>query len=169
MLHDSGDGAKLADYLKKLLSVYKQQNDQDQYLETLKWFLPQSPHYDLIKDQPNLPSQMEIWKTIIAKAEKEQSQKIESEVASRRFRVSAGTPAQVLAGVEADVYGVSKLGGMYENVLDLVPKDDIEEQHVWKLKLLHFYSKRLLGVKDKAEVCVEWICPGIAFADELYR
>ncbi|KAL9546009.1 hypothetical protein MBANPS3_006873 [Mucor bainieri] len=149
---ESGDGAKLADYYKKLLHVYKQQNDQDQYLETLKEFLPQSPHYKLIKDQPNLPSQLEIWQTIIAKAEKEQRQKIENEVASRRFRVSAGTPAQVLAGVEADVYGVSKLGGMYESVLDLVPQDDAEQQQIWKLKLLHFYSKRLLGVRDKTEL-----------------
>ncbi|CEP11408.1 hypothetical protein [Parasitella parasitica] len=149
---ESGDGAKLADYYKKLLHVYKQQNDQDQYLEILKEFLPQSPHYDLIKDQPNLPSQIEIWKTIIAKSEKEQSQKIESEVASRRFRVSAGTPEQVLAGVEADVYSASKLGYMYENVLALVPEKDKDEQNVWKLKLLHFYSKRLLGSKDKAEL-----------------
>lgn len=123
----------------------------------MKEFLPQSPHYKLIKDQPNLPSQMEIWKTIITRLEKEQNEKIESEVASRRFRVSAGTPAQVLTQVEADVYGLSKLGGMYENVLDLVPENDKEEQNVWKLKLLHFYSKRLLGSKDKAEVCIIWV------------
>ena len=100
---------------------------------------------------------MEIWKTIITRSEKEQNEKIESEVASRRFRVSAGTPAQVLAQVEADVYGVSKLGGMYENVLTLVPEDDKKEQNVWKLKLLHFYSKKLLGSKDKAEVCIIWV------------
>jgi superkiller protein 3 len=148
----SGDGAKLADYWKKLLQMYKKQNNDEKYLETLKEFLPMSPHYHLIKDQPDLPSQIDIWNLIISKMEKEQNQKIESEVASRRFRVSAGTPAQVLAGVEADVYGVSKLGTMYENVLALVPEEDKEQQQIWKLKLLHFYSKRLLGSKDKAKV-----------------
>lgn len=111
-----------------------------------------SPHYDLIKDQPDLPCQIDIWNLIISKLEKEQNQKIESEAASRRFRVSAGTPAQVLAGVEADVYGASKLGTMYETALALVPEEDKDQQQVWKSKLLHFYSKRLLGTKDKAEV-----------------
>jgi hypothetical protein len=142
----------LADYWKKLLQVYKKQNDNEKYLETLKEFLPMSPHYDLIKDQPDLPCQIDIWNLIISKLEKEQNQKIESEAASRRFRVSAGTPAQVLAGVEADVYGASKLGTMYETALALVPEEDKDQQQVWKSKLLHFYSKRLLGTKDKAEV-----------------
>lgn len=106
----------------------------------------------MIKDQPDLPPQLGIWKLIIEKLEKEQAQKIESEVASRRFRVSAGTPAQILRQVEADIYGVSKLGIMYEKVLDLVPQEDTKEREVWNIKLLKFFSKRILGVRDKAEV-----------------
>ncbi|KAI8329610.1 hypothetical protein EDC96DRAFT_489511 [Choanephora cucurbitarum] len=148
----SQDGVKLADYLKKLLQVYQKQGNDDLYLETLKEFLPISPHFNLIKDQPDLPSPIDIWKRIIQKMEKEQSQQIEKEAASRRFRVNAGTPAQVLAGVEADIYGVSKLHTMYENVLALIPDQDKEEQQEWKLKLLHFYTKRLLGTQEKAEM-----------------
>lgn len=147
----SGDGAKLADYLKKLLQVYKE-SEPDKYFETLKNFLPGSQHYDMIKDQPDLPPQLDIWKLIIEKLEKEQAQKIESEVASRRFRVSAGTPAQILRQVEADIYGVSKLGIMYETVLDLVPQEDTKEREFWNIKLLKFFSKRILGVRDKAEM-----------------
>ncbi|CAO3617593.1 unnamed protein product [Mucor hiemalis] len=147
----SGDGAKLADYLKKLLQVYKE-NEPDKYFETLKNFLPGSQYYDLIKDQPDLPPQIDIWKLIIKKQEKEQAQKIESETASRRFRVSAGTPAQILRQVEADIYGVSKLGVMYETVLNLVPQDDSREREFWNIKLLKFLSKRILGVRDKAEM-----------------
>lgn len=147
----SGDGAKLADYLKKLLQVYKE-SEPDKYFETLKNFLPGSQHYDMIKDQPDLPPQLDIWKLIIEKLEKEQAQKIESEVASRRFRVSAGTPAQILRQVEADIYGVSKLRIMYETVLDLVPQEDTKEREFWNIKLLKFFSKRILGVRDKAEV-----------------
>lgn len=137
--------------MKKLLQVYKE-SEPEKYFETLKHFLSGSQYYNLIKGQPDLPPQIDIWKLIIERLEKEQAQKIESEAASRRFRVSAGTPAQVLAQVEADIYGVSKLGSMYEIVLDLVPEDDQEERQYWNIKLLEFYSKRIMGVKEKAEV-----------------
>lgn len=147
----SRDGAKLADYLKKLLQVYKD-TEPEKHFETMKLFLAGSEYYDLIKDQPDLPPQIDIWKLIIEKLDKEQAQKIDNEVASRRFRISAGTPAQVRDEVEAEVFGVSKLGVMYENVLALVPEDDKEQKEYWKLKLLRFYSKRLMGVKDKTEV-----------------
>ncbi|KAG2200071.1 hypothetical protein INT47_007716 [Mucor saturninus] len=147
----SGDGAKLADYLKKLLVVYKE-TDPEKHFETLKYFLPGSQYYELIKDQPDLPPQIDIWKLIIEKLDKEQAQKIDSEVASRRFRVSAGTPAQVRDQVEAEVFGVSKLGIMYETVLDLVPEEDTEQKQYWSLKLLKFYAKRLMGTRDKAEL-----------------
>lgn len=151
MLFNSGDGVKLADYLKKLLQVYKE-SEPAKHFETLKYFLPGSQYYELIKDQPDLPPQIDIWKLIIEKLDKEQAQKIDSEVASRRFRVSAGTPAQVRDQVEAEVFGVSKLGTMYETVLNLVPKDDKDQQQYWNLKLLKFYAKRLMGTKDKSEV-----------------
>ncbi|KAI9360280.1 hypothetical protein BD770DRAFT_385224 [Pilaira anomala] len=147
----SRDGAKLADYLKKLLQVYKD-TEPEKHFETMKLFLTGSEYYDLIKDQPDLPPQIDIWKLIIEKLDKEQAQKIDNEVASRRFRISAGTPAQVRDEVEAEIFGVSKLGVMYENVLALVPEDDKEQKEYWKLKLLRFYSKRLMGVKDKAEM-----------------
>lgn len=146
----SGDGKKLAEYFKKLLIVYKEQNEPAKYLETLKQFLPISPHHDLIKDQPDLPDQKDIWNEIITKMEKEQKQQIENEVAARRFRVNAGTPAQVLSQVEGEVYSVSKLNIMYENVLKLISEP--EQRKVWELKLLHFNSKKLLGVKDKSQV-----------------
>ncbi|KAI7899235.1 uncharacterized protein BX663DRAFT_521900 [Cokeromyces recurvatus] len=151
----NGDGARLTDYLKKLLKVYKDQQDEDRHLELLKsFFLPLSPHYDLIKDQPDLPPQIEIWKTIIAKIEKEQEQQIQQEVKSRRFRMNAGTPAQILKEVEGEVYALSKLDRMYETVLELLTSDDKEEREFWELRLLHLYSKRLLGVdkEHKAEV-----------------
>ncbi|KAG2232766.1 hypothetical protein INT48_001120 [Thamnidium elegans] len=147
----SGDGAKLAAYLKKLLQVYKD-TEPEKHFETLKLFLSGSEYYELIKDQPDLPPQIDIWKLVIEKLDKEQAAKIDSEVASRRFRVSAGTPAQVRDQVEAEIYSVSKLGIMYQNVLDLIPEQDQQERQVWKLKLLTFYSKRLMGAKDKAEL-----------------
>lgn len=147
----SGDGARLAEYLKKLVHIYKS-TDPNQYLEVLKNFLPGSTYYDLIKDQPDLPSQIEIWQIIIEKQEKEQAQKVENEVASRRFRVSGGTPAQVLAEVEAEIYGVSKLGVMYEKVLALISDDDVETKQFWKLKLLKFLVKQIAGVRGKAEL-----------------
>ncbi|KAI8975433.1 hypothetical protein BDF20DRAFT_606329 [Mycotypha africana] len=150
-LVESGDGAKVADYLKKLLHAYQEQNDQDNYLETLKEFLPQSSYYDLIKDQPDLPSQIDIWKRIVQKMEKELKQTVENEVASRRFRMNAGTPAQILTGVEGDVYSISKLGTVYRNILDLIPADASQEQQVWKLKLLKFSTKQILGTKDSDE------------------
>lgn len=131
--------------------MYKE-SEPDKHFETLKYFLPGSQYYELIKDQPDLPPQIDIWKLIIEKLDKEQAQKIDSEVASRRFRVSAGTPAQVRDQVEAEVFGVSKLGIMYETVLGLVPKDDTDQQQYWSLKLLKFYAKRLMGTKDKVEV-----------------
>ncbi|KAI9468081.1 MAG: hypothetical protein EXX96DRAFT_591852 [Benjaminiella poitrasii] len=154
-LIENGDGAKLADYLKKLLKVYKDQQDDERYLELLKsYFLPMSPHYNLIKDQPDLPPQLQIWKMIITKMEKEQEQQIQQEVNSRRFRVNAGTPAQILQVVEGSVYALSKLDRMYENVLELLDSDNEAERETWELKLLHFYSKKLLGVdKDhKSEI-----------------
>lgn len=131
--------------------MYKE-SEPDKYFETLKLFLPDSKYYDMIKDQPDLPPQIDIWKLIIEKLEKEQAQKIDSEVASRRFRVSAGTPAQVQAQVEAEIFGVSKLSIMYEKVLHLIVEDDKEQQQYWNLKLLKFYTKRLTGTRDKAEV-----------------
>lgn len=147
----SGDGARLAEYLKKLVHIYKS-TDPNQHLEVLKNFLPGSTYYDLIKDQPDLPSQIEIWQIIIEKQEKEQAQKVENEVASRRFRVSGGTPAQVLAEVEAEIYGASKLGVMYEKVLALISDDDVETKQFWKLKLLKFLVKQIAGVRGKAEL-----------------
>jgi superkiller protein 3 len=137
--------------LKKLLQVYKE-GEPDKYFETLQFFLPHSQYYNMIKDQPELPPQIDIWKLIIEKQEKEQTQKIDNEVASRRFRVSGGTPAQVQAQVEAEIFSISKLGKMYETVLDLIPEDDKEKQQYWNLKLLKFYAKRLTGTRDKAEV-----------------
>ena len=133
------------------MAVYKT-TDPEKHLEILENFLPNSQYYALIKDQPDLPSQLDIWKLIIEKLEKEQQQKIESEVASRRFRVSAGTPAQVLAQVEADIYGVSKLGTMYTTVLDLIPEDNAKEKQYWNIKLLKFYTKRIMGVQNKGEI-----------------
>ncbi|KAG1145173.1 hypothetical protein G6F37_001194 [Rhizopus arrhizus] len=147
----SGDGAKVADYLKKLAAIYKT-TQPEQHLEILKNFLPGSSYYDLIKDQPDLPSQIDIWKAIITKLEAEQKQKIENEVASRRFRMNVGTPAQVLSEVEAEVFGVSKLGTMYEKVLALIPEEEAEQIQMWKLKLLKFYVKRITGIRDKTEL-----------------
>jgi tetratricopeptide (TPR) repeat protein len=141
----------LADYLKKLAAIYKT-TQPEQHLEILKNFLPGSSYYDLIKDQPDLPSQIDIWKAIITKLEAEQKQKIENEVASRRFRMNVGTPAQVLSEVEAEVFGVSKLGTMYEKVLALIPEEEAEQIQMWKLKLLKFYVKRITGIRDKTEL-----------------
>ncbi|KAI9266008.1 hypothetical protein BY458DRAFT_512826 [Sporodiniella umbellata] len=147
----SGDGAKLAEYLKKLATIYKTEQPE-KHLELLKQFLSDSDYYDLIKDQPDLPSQLDIWGLIIDKLEAEQKQSIEAETASRRFRVNGGTPAQILEGVEAEVFGVSKLGLMYRKVLDLIPESDAEQRKVWKFKLLEFNVKRIAGVKEKFEL-----------------
>ncbi|RCI03355.1 Superkiller protein 3 [Rhizopus stolonifer] len=147
----SGDGAKLAEYLKKLATIYKT-SQPEKHLETLKYFLPGSAYYDLIKDQADLPPQLDIWALIIEKLEAEQKQKIEAEVASRRFRMNVGTPAQILSEVEAEVFGVSKLGIMYEKVLALIPGSEPKEIEAWKLKLLQFNVKRITGVRDKSEL-----------------
>lgn len=141
----------MAEYLKKLATIYKT-SQPEKHLETLKYFLPGSAYYDLIKDQADLPPQLDIWALIIEKLEAEQKQKIEAEVASRRFRMNVGTPAQILSEVEAEVFGVSKLGIMYEKVLALIPGSEPKEIEAWKLKLLQFNVKRITGVRDKSEL-----------------
>jgi tetratricopeptide (TPR) repeat protein len=153
---ETQDGAKLADYLKKLLNVYKTENDEKNHLETLKLFLPQSKYYELIKDQPNLPDPLQVWTTIIASVEKETSHEIDAEVQARRFRVSNLTPAQVREQVESECYARSKLDTMYQNAIDI--QTDPVQVKACKIKLLHLYSKKLLAVTDKKEVKEMLLC-----------
>ncbi|KAI8982528.1 hypothetical protein BDB01DRAFT_851026 [Pilobolus umbonatus] len=144
----SRDGAKVTDYLKKLLSVYKD-SDKTKYLDTLKLFIPGSSYYELIKDQPNIPSPSEVWIPIIEHMEQEQNRKIENEVASRRFRVSNETPVQIRVNVETEIYSQSTLGELYQKIIELAPVKDKER---WELRLLTFNWKRLRGVKEKTEL-----------------
>ncbi|KAL0078663.1 hypothetical protein J3Q64DRAFT_1872086 [Phycomyces blakesleeanus] len=145
----SGEGNRLADYLNKLLDIYgSKEKDEEKYIEIMKYFLPGSKYYDLVKTASDIPHPLDIWKTLVAKTEDEEAKLIESRIHSRRFMVSAGPLSQVTAEVEAQVYGNSKLGEMYETMLSLNPNNMEELQ----IKLLNFWRKKLAGVPDKAEL-----------------
>ncbi|KAF7726139.1 Superkiller protein 3 [Apophysomyces ossiformis] len=144
---ESGDGNKLADYLCKLVDIYEnKQKDETKYIETLRLLLPGSRYYNLIKNSSNIPKPAEIYSKIVDITESEEAQMIESRIQSRRFRVNAGPLNQVRAEVEAEVYGRSKLGEMYETILELGLNQPLQ------IKLLRFYWKRLPGVSDKGEL-----------------
>lgn len=111
-------------------------------------YLPGNPIYDLVKDAKTARHPKDIWWTIVRLTEEDQARLIDSRVQSRRYNVNAGPLDQVRAQVEAEVYADSKLGEMYEALLDLAKQDgsDTLELH---LKLLEFWYKRLPGVSRK--------------------
>ncbi|KAI8379442.1 uncharacterized protein BYT42DRAFT_568792 [Radiomyces spectabilis] len=145
---ESGDGNRLADYLKKQLDIYENKiPNEEKFVDTLKKFLPDSPVYDLLKAASSVPSAVEIWTKLIRITETNEKRQIEKEVHSRRFRVNAGSLSEVQEEVEAEVYGKSNLGHMYEQLLGLG-----ESSPELKVKLLHFYRRRLPGVTEKKEL-----------------
>ncbi|KAI9022171.1 hypothetical protein CLU79DRAFT_719153 [Phycomyces nitens] len=145
----SGDGNRLADYLNKLLDIYgSKEKDEEKYIEVMKYFLPGSKYYDIVKTAADIPRPLDIWKTLVAKTETEEADLIETRINSRRFMVSAGPLGEVKAKVEAEVYEKSKLGEMYETMLKLNPDNKEELQ----IKLLDFWRKKIVGVSEKAEV-----------------
>ncbi|KAI7868094.1 hypothetical protein BDF14DRAFT_1912212 [Spinellus fusiger] len=143
------DGQKIAKYLGKLLVIYesKEKND-DKHIEVLKYFLPDSQYYDFIKDSSNIPQPIDIWTKLIANIEEEEAGVIESRLQARRFTMNSAPLNQLKSEIEIDVYKKSKLGDMYQSLLDLDPDNKEEVQ----TKLLSFYRKRLIGLLKKSEL-----------------
>lgn len=94
---------------------------------------------------------IDIWTIITERTEQDQAKMIESRVHSQRYNVNAGPLEQVRERVMADVYAQSKLGEMYQKLLELA--DDDNKKQAIQVKLLDFWYKRLPGVSEKAEVC----------------
>ncbi|KAG0175013.1 Superkiller protein 3 [Apophysomyces sp. BC1021] len=132
-----------------LISFYEKRSRHDDLVRTIDYILPQvteSRYYDMIRTCNNVPQPAEIYSKIVNITEAEEAQMIESRIQSRRFRVNAGPLNQVKAEVEGEVYGRSKLGDMYETILELGPNQELQ------IKLLRFYWKRITGVSYKSEL-----------------
>ncbi|CAG8445910.1 7249_t:CDS:10, partial [Acaulospora colombiana] len=126
-----------------------------QVVAALKYLLPTSTYYELIRGSDELPSPKQILLQIIDLVEKEESETIRREIEARRYRLNAGTPATIKAQVENEVYSNSELERFYDSLLEILDNSsdtsDVDKAKIFVNYVSHLHKKLSFVPSEKKQ------------------
>ncbi|KAI0063698.1 superkiller protein 3 SKI3 [Artomyces pyxidatus] len=170
LFHKAGDVTKCAETVQKVVDFRRQRGSRRQLAEALALYLPESPFYPTLSSLPqpdatnptatttfdaqsSIHNSLPILEEIVSLVEREEEDHIKREVDNRRKRLNAGSPEDIRREVGREVYSISKLPPLYNEILNH-PNTSDELRRLTESKLLRHkraYLSALPTVGEKAE------------------
>ncbi|KAK8123321.1 antiviral protein [Apiospora kogelbergensis] len=153
IFHEQGDMYKCQDVIDKFVDFARAQGSRAQYADALELMLPGSPIYPALEGRfPHAAKTYEIVAQII---ETEEKKRVNTLIGERRTRIGAKV-SEVTVEVNREILAQSKLGYIYEQLINWTNDDDIRRQY--EEKLLQFRYDRLMnflpGPEKQAELAI---------------
>lgn len=151
IFHEQNDMYRCQDAMDKFTNFARNQGSRAQYAEALEAILPDSPIYPALEGR--LPHPAKTYEVIAQILETDEKKRINTLIGERRTRIGAKV-SEVTVEVNREILGQSKLGHIYEQLINWSNDDDIRRQY--EEKLLQFRYDRLLvfapGPEKEAEL-----------------
>ncbi|KAJ9148613.1 Tetratricopeptide [Pleurostoma richardsiae] len=136
---DTNDIHKCQEVVDKFIDFARIQGERLQYAEALELILPESPIYLTLEGR--VPHPARTYETVAQILETEEKKRINTLIGERRTRIGARI-GDVTVEVKREVLGQSKLGHIYEQLINWSNDDDVRRQY--EERLLQFRHDRLM-------------------------
>ncbi|KAJ4292975.1 Superkiller protein 3 [Collariella sp. IMI 366227] len=137
---DINEMYKCQDVVDKFVDHARSQGDREQYVSALDLILPESPIYPALEGRvPHPAKTYEIQAQI---TEADEKKRINTLIGERRTRIGARV-SEVSLEVKREVYGQSRLGYVYGQLINWATDDDV--RRTYEEKLLQYCYDRLLA------------------------
>ncbi|KAK0232722.1 TPR-like protein [Armillaria fumosa] len=163
----SGDVVKCAETIHKLVQSRREHGHRLQVVDAISLYLPASPHYALLSTlpppDPTNPTSsttfeaqeavhngLPILEEIVRILEKDEAEKITREFEKRRTRLGAGTPEQIKKDVGIEIWNVSRLPSLYNDILNH-PNTSDELRRETETKLLRHKQQYMYALPNTSE------------------
>ncbi|KAJ1304710.1 hypothetical protein OPQ81_005849 [Rhizoctonia solani] len=168
---NSGDATKVAEFLQRLIAARRQHGSILEVVNALSLLLPQSRLYDVLSTipplEPTAPTKTTIYEIqeamanslpvleeIVSLVERSEEEAYLKEVERRRTRLNAGTQQEVQNEVGRDIWGASKLPGLYEDILNH-PNTSDQLRRATESKLLRHRQRYLYALPTTPDYASE--------------
>ncbi|KAK6852294.1 tetratricopeptide [Apiospora arundinis] len=153
IFHEQGDMYKSQDVVDKFVDFARAQGSRTQYADALEVMLPGSPIYPALEGR--FPHPAKTYEIVAQITETDEKKRINTLIGERRTRIGAKV-SEVTVEVNREVLAQSKLGHIYEQLINWTNDDDIRRQY--EEKLLQFRYDRLVnflpGPEKEAELAI---------------
>lgn len=151
IFHEQNDLNRCHDVTNKFMEFANAHGSRAQYVDALGVILPDGPTYQILEGR--VPHPAKTYEKIAQITEADEKKRINTLIGERRTRLGA-TLGNVTVEVNREILGQSKLGHVYEQLINWSTDDDIRRQY--EEKLLRFRYDRLLvfspGPEKEAEL-----------------
>lgn len=139
IFHEQNDLYRCQDVIDKFIDFANAHGTRAQYVEALGAILPGSPVYQVLEGR--VPHPAKTYERIAQITETDEKKRINTLIGERRTRIGA-TLGNVTIEVNREILSQSRLGHIYEELINWSTDDDIRRQY--EEKLLRFRYDRLL-------------------------
>ncbi|KAK0197963.1 superkiller protein 3 [Armillaria mellea] len=163
----SGDVVKCAETIQKFVQSRREHGHRLQVVDAISLYLPTSPHYVLLSTlpppDPTNPTSsttfeaqeavhngLPILEEIVRILEKDEADRITREFEKRRTRLGAGTPEQIKKDVGIEIWSVSRLPSLYNDILNH-PNTSDELRRETETKLLKHKQQYMYALPSASE------------------
>ncbi|KAK0207900.1 superkiller protein 3 [Desarmillaria ectypa] len=163
----SGDAVKCAETIQKFVQNRREHGQRLQVVDAISLYLPTSPHYALLSTlpppDPTNPTStttfeaqeavhngLPILEETVRILEKDETEKITREFEKRRTRLGAGSPEQIKKDVGIEIWSVSRLPSLYNDILNH-PNTSDELRRETETKLLKHKQQYLYALPSTSE------------------
>jgi hypothetical protein len=144
----AGDAEKLVSCMKKEIELATALGKGELVKNVKMEFLPNSKCYSLISGQ-DIPSPVSIWRDLCFDLESKLQNYIVEQVKTRKSRLGAGPIEKVTSQVEEEIYSITDLENVYQELLRL-DLSDVERKN-FKFSAIDFCWKKMLYVDPTAK------------------
>jgi superkiller protein 3 len=142
------DAHRCQTIIDKMVGFVKQNGTSAQQKRALRVTLPGSPVYDFLEGR--LPHPTLGFTRIAEITEREEAQRIKTEINNRRTRIGARV-GQVTTEVKREVFSESELEELYESIINWTVEDEIRREYEEKLLLRAYEHLLVLPTDQKSQ------------------
>ena len=142
------DAHRCQTIIDKMVGFVKQNGASAQQKRALRVTLPSSPVYDFLEGR--LPHPTLGFTRIAEITEREEAQRIKTEINNRRTRIGARV-GQVTTEVKREVFSESELEELYQSIINWTVEDEIRREYEEKLLLRAYEHLLVLPADQKSQ------------------
>ena len=142
------DAHRCQTIIDKMVGFVKQNGASAQQKRALRVTLPGSPVYDFLEGR--LPHPTLGFTRIAEITEREEAQRIKTEINNRRTRIGARV-GQVTTEVKREVFSESELEELYQSIINWTVEDEIRREYEEKLLLRAYEHLLVLPADQKSQ------------------
>ena len=142
------DAHRCQTIIDKMVGFVKQNGASAQQKRALRVTLPGSPVYDFLEGR--LPHPTLGFTRIAEITEREEAQRIKTEINNRRTRIGARV-GQVTTEVKREVFSESELEELYQSIINWTVEDEIRREYEEKLLLRAYEHLLVLPTDQKSQ------------------